>query len=383
MQIAPAEIQALRQIGWLDEVSASATSVPEDPTSKLGDRSQAELLDGLPPGRIARISAQHRSGYIAATAPEVEFPVQAPAPWMRPKFPAEQRAAVGDWVLLDPLHPQILQLLPRRSLLKRAAAGEHYKQQPIAANIDFVLVISGLDNDFNPRRLERYLLLVRASGAEPVLVFTKLDLHPDFVQTHADVDDALAEFADSGVPIHCVNAKDADSIEPLLPYLGVGRSVVLVGSSGAGKSTLTNTLLGREHMKTAEVRATDARGRHTTTHRALIPLPQGGVLIDTPGMRELKPTGEEDVVDATFEDVEALAAQCRFRDCAHASEPGCAVRAALESGALEAERFESYLKLSGEVSAAAQGLAAHLARRGEVQAAARGPRKRHGLQDED
>ena len=371
MRIAPDAIEPLRHIGWPAEASAP-------------DVSKSDPLRDLPDGRIARVSGQHRSGYIVAIAPGVEFPAQSPSPWIRREFPPEQRAVVGDWVLLESATDQIVQLLPRRSLLKRAAAGEHYKQQLIAANIDHALVVSGLDQDFNPRRIERYVLLVRGSGAEPVLVLTKADLVAD--GPGGDIESALAALADiraQNIAIFVVNAKDAASIAVLRPYLGPGHTVVLVGSSGAGKSTLSNTLLGREKMKTAAVRETDARGRHTTTHRALIPLPQGGCLIDTPGMRELKPSGEEDLAEGGFEEIEALAAQCRFRDCAHTGEPGCAVQAALASGALDPARYANYRKLSGEVSVAAQGLAAQLARRSEPRVATKQVRKRidHGNGD--
>ena len=346
--------QKLLAIGWPDDAAMRAT------------------LDPLPEGRLARVSAQHRSGYIVATAADVEFPAQSLAAWTRPRVAAEDRAVVGDWVLLETGTDQIVALLPRRTLLKRGAAGESYKQQPIAANIDTAFVVSGLDLDFNPRRLERYLMLVRASGAEPVLVLTKNDLHPD-----TDVDALLAGISAQGVAIHRVNAKDPLSVAVLHPLLGPGHSVVLVGSSGAGKSTLTNTLLGIQKMKTAEVREHDARGRHTTTHRALIALPQGGCLIDSPGMRELKPTGEESLEDAGFEDIEALSVLCRFRDCAHTGEPGCAVQAALDAGTLDASRYANYRKLSGEVAVAAQGQAAILARKAEGRVGAKAYRQRH------
>jgi ribosome biogenesis GTPase len=346
MQPSADALSRLLAIGWPDDAPA-----------------RAALME-LPEGRLARISAQHRSGYLAATSADREFAVQPLPAWLRPRFPPEQRGVVGDWVLLEPARDQILTLLPRRSLLKRGAAGEHYKQQPIAANVDTVFVVSGLDLDFNPRRIERYLVLVRASGAEPVLVLTKFDKHPDI-----DVDVQLAQVAAQGVAIHRVNAKDPDSVAALHPWLGPGRSVVLVGSSGAGKSTLTNTLLGIQKVKTAEVRAHDSRGRHTTTHRALIALPQGGCLIDSPGMRELKLTGEESLEEGGFEDIEALAAQCRFSDCRHAGEPGCAVRTALDSGALAPERFESWRKLGAELSAANLGQAAQQARRAEARIA--------------
>ena len=348
----------LLPIGWSDDGEAHAA------------------LAALPEGRIARVSAQHRSGYTVATSLDTEFPAQSPAPWMRPRFPAEERAVVGDWVLLEPANDQIVTLLPRRTLLKRGAAGESYKQQPIAANVDTVFVVSGLDLDFNPRRLERYLLLVRASGAQPVLVLTKQDLATLEPGRDAEIDAQLADLAAQGFPIHRVNAKDPASVAALHPYLGAGRSVVLVGSSGAGKSTLTNTLLGTQKIRTAAVRAHDSRGRHTTTHRALIALPQGGCLIDSPGMRELKLTGEENVAEGGFEDIEALASGCRFSDCRHAGEPGCAVRAALDAGTLDAARYAHYRKLGDEVAVAAQGLAVQQARRAEAGAAAKGYKKK-------
>ncbi len=322
------------------------------------DAPAAIALEAADAGRLARVTEQHRSGY-KVTDGEREFTVQSPAAWIRAGFRPEERAAVGDWVRLDSTDDQILDLLPRRSLFKRAAAGEHYKQQPIAANIDVVLVVTGLDGDFNPRRIERYLVLVMNSGAQPVVVLTKADRCEEVDALRA----RLAEIEGGGVPVHAVNAKDATSVAELHAYLGPGSTAVLVGSSGAGKSTLTNTLLGIEKMKTAAVRGTDSRGRHTTTHRALIPLPQGGCLIDTPGMRELKLTGEEDLAETVFEDIEALAAGCKFRDCAHEAEPGCAVRAALERGEIDLGRWDNYRKLQGELSAASDSLAAQQTRK--------------------
>jgi ribosome biogenesis GTPase len=312
---------------------------------------QGEAVDE---SRLARVVGQHRNAYLVATRPDEERRVQPPAAWTRPRFPAEQRGVVGDWVRLDAAGTAIEAILPRHALLRRAAAGEHYAQQPIAANIDHVLVVTGLDGDFNPRRIERYLLLVQASGASPVLVLSKADRAGPGV---ADALELLQPLVEAGFPVHAVNGKEAASVAVLAPYLGPGKSCVLVGSSGAGKSTLTNTLLGREAMKTAGVRETDSRGRHTTTRRVLLPLPQGGCLIDTPGMRELKLVGDEDLEQAGFDDIEALAAGCRFRDCAHLNEPGCAVQAALDSGALDESRWAHYVKLRDERDAAAQSLA--------------------------
>lgn len=331
MQLPEDDLAPLRALGWPDDAAAR------------------EALAAAAGRRLARVASQHRTAYDVATGPdEMQMKVQPPMPWTRPRFPPDQRAAVGDWVTLDESGKTIVDLLPRRSILKRGAAGEHHRQQLIAANVDHVLVVVGLDQDFNPRRIERYLVLIRASGADPVLVLTKAD-QCEIVE---DCIDLLAEVAESGVPIHAVNAKDKDSTAELHPYLGPGRTVVLVGSSGAGKSTLTNTLLGREKMKTNAVRSNDSRGRHTTTARVLMPLPQGGCLIDTPGMREVKLSGDEDVADA-FEDVEALAANCRFRDCAHVNEPGCAVQAAVDDGTLDEARYANYAKLRDEMEAAA------------------------------
>lgn len=346
----PEDFDAVRPMGWRDDAPA------------------AQACRALPRAELARVVGQHRNAYVVATVLDEMRRVQPPAGWTRPRFRAEDRAVVGDWVLLDEKGEAIVTLLPRHALLRRAAAGDHYQQQPIAANIDHVLVITGLDGDFNPRRIERYLLLVQASGAAPVLVLTKADLAGD---TAFDAADLLQPLVDSGFPLHIVNGLDPKSVAVLAPYLGPGQSCVLVGSSGAGKSTLTNTLLGREHMKTAEVRGNDSRGRHTTTSRVLLPLPQGGCLIDTPGMRELKLVGEEDLADGVFDDIEKLAAECRFRDCAHLNEPGCAVQAALEADDLDEARLAHYMKLRGERDAAAATLAA---RRADAAKPPKGPR---------
>ena len=329
------------------------------------DPAWAGLLAAHPQARPARIAEQHRSGYLVAESVEAAHRAESLPEWQRAgsyrkgETAPEARPAVGDWVLVEGEAPnalRIVALLPRFSAIKRGAAGEHYRQQVIAANIDTVFVVCGLDADFNPRRIERYLLLVGGSGVQPVIVLTKSD------KDGADVEAALHELRALDAPVLAVNAKDRASVAALEPWLGEGRSIVLVGSSGAGKSTLTNTLLGIDKMKTGAVREGDDRGRHTTTHRALIALPSGACIIDTPGMRELKPTGEEDVAES-FADIEALAEQCRFRDCKHAKEPGCAVRAAVERGEIDAQRVANYLKLGDEVAGAANKLATRLAQK--------------------
>ena len=356
---------ALRAIGW------PWVGAP-------GPGPWAEAMAAHPAARPARVIEQHRSGYVVADAPERALAVESPPEWQRPagyrkgKVAPEDRAVVGDWVLVED-GKRIVALLPRHGAIKRGAAGEHYRQQLIAANIDAVLVVCGLDGDFNPRRIERYLLLVQAEGVTPVVVLTKAD------RSGADVEaarDALAGISAQGIAVLAVNAKDPASVAALDPFLPPGATAVLVGSSGAGKSTLTNTLLGVEKMKTGEVREHDARGRHTTTHRALIALPSGACLIDTPGMRELKPTGEEELADGGFGDIEALAGQCRFRDCAHQKEPGCAVRAAVEAGTLDAGRLANYLKLRDEVAGAADRLATRLAQKSDARVQGKALNKR-------
>lgn len=347
--ITPA-VDALRAIGWPFDAGSPDWA------------DWASLLAAHPDARAARVVEQHRSGYIVAEAPGEGYGVESLPDWAKPsgyragRTDPTERPGVGDWLLVEGEGnaAKAVALLPRRSAIKRAAAGEHYKQQLIAANIDVVFVVSGLDGDFNPRRIERYLLLVHGSSARPVIVLTKADVAD--AATVAEAREALATVVEDGVDILAVNARDTASVAQLDRWLGPGRTAVLVGSSGAGKSTLTNSLLGIERMKTASVRENDSRGRHTTTYRALIPLPQGGCLIDTPGMRELKPTGEEAVAD-TFTDVEALTGECRFRDCSHEAEPGCAVRAAILSGELDAQRLASYRKLADEVAGAAGRLA--------------------------
>jgi ribosome biogenesis GTPase / thiamine phosphate phosphatase len=360
----PAELSPLRRIGW------PYADQPDDPVWR-------ETFASHPGARPARVIEQHRSGYVVTDSPEIEgMKAESLPEWQRPPgfrkghSPAHERPAVGDWILLE--GKRIVALLPRHTSIKRGAAGEHYQQQVIAANIDTVFIVCGLDADFNPRRIERYLLLVGGGGVRPVVVLTKADTTeygPDAIAT-------LEELAAQDVPVHAVNAKDPASVAVLEQYLGPGRTAVLVGSSGAGKSTLTNTLLGVDRMKTAAVRENDSRGRHTTTHRALIPLPSGACLIDTPGMREIKPTGEEDLGEGGFADVEALAEQCKFRDCSHQREPGCAVRAAIQRGELDEERFFNYLKLRDEVAVAADKLANRLAQKADAKVQGKALHKR-------
>jgi ribosome biogenesis GTPase / thiamine phosphate phosphatase len=255
--------------------------------------------------------------------------------------------AVGDWVTVDPSgvgrRTRIHAVLPRWSRFSRRAAGDPTVEQVVAANIDIVFLVSGLDGDFNPRRIERYLLTAWQSGATPVIVLNKADLVSDLEPFVRDVEGVA-----QGVPVLAVSAKRAESCQRLLDRVGRGRTAALLGSSGVGKSSIANALMGQEIFKTREVRAHDSRGRHTTASRELMLLPGGGILIDTPGMRELQLWETGDALTGVFADIDALADACRFRDCRHASEPGCAVVKAVSDGRLSEGRLTSYQKLQRE-----------------------------------
>ena len=256
--------------------------------------------------------------------------------------------AVGDWVALRPPtgdgRALIHAVLPRRSKFSRKVAGQRTDEQVVAANVDTIFLVSGLDGDFNPRRIERYLTAAWDSGAAPVVVLNKLDRCDDPDGCLLEVESVAM-----GVPVHRVSALTGENCGELAAYLGTGQTVSLLGSSGVGKSTLINRLLGRDVQRTREVREGDDRGRHTTTHRELFAVPAGGLLIDTPGLREIQLWEGDQGIESAFADVESLAESCRFADCRHHGEPGCAVEAAVESGALAPDRLESYRKLQREL----------------------------------
>jgi ribosome biogenesis GTPase len=256
--------------------------------------------------------------------------------------------AVGDWAavsLMTDGHALIEALLPRRSAFTRKAAGEAVEAQVVAANVDTVFLISGLDGDFNLRRIERYVTAAWSSGAEPVIVLNKADLRPDLAEVIAETAGVAP-----GVPIVAASARDECGLEGLAPFLRPGKTIAFLGSSGVGKSTMINRLLGEERFLTAEVsNAAAGRGRHTTTGRELVRLSRGALLIDTPGLRELQLWADDDDLDRTFDEIDRLTARCRFPDCSHEQEPGCAVRAAVEAGDIEIRRWESYLKLRREL----------------------------------
>ncbi len=318
----------LLNLGWNEFFAAQIKQTP-----------QAETVP-------ARVIVQQKTNFIVAAADgEYRATVRG-----RLRFLSGHQAempAVGDWVVFQPTPGEhsgsIRAVLQRRTAFSRRAAGREEVEQVVAANIDIVFLVTGLDDNYSLRRIERYLAVAAASGARPVIVLNKADLCPS-------VDRAVEEVRtiSGGAPIHATNALSAAGIDSLRSYLAPGVTAAFLGSSGVGKSTLINSLLGREKFKTAEVRKENSRGRHTTTHRELVTLPTGGNLIDTPGMRELQLWGTEEAVEESFDDIEELASRCKFRDCRHEREPGCAVLKAVEDGTLDPARLESHRKLRRE-----------------------------------
>jgi ribosome biogenesis GTPase len=300
-----------------------------------------ELAENLEPGLVpGRVVAAHRAAYDVQTG---EGPVRTRLPGRLVHENLD--VAVGDWVGLgDGL---IREVLPRRSAIVRQAAGKTSDAQTLAANVDIAFIVTSLGPEFEPRRIERYLVTIWESGAIPEVILTKADRLEDPSAQVAEVE-AVA----LGVRVHVVSGLTGQGCDELRARLEPGVTAVLLGSSGVGKSTLVNRFVGSERMAVKETRVDDDEGRHTTVHRELIELPGGGVVIDTPGIRELQ-LWDGGGIDEAFADVEALAADCRFNDCTHATEPGCAVNAALASGELTAERYGSWVKLQRELRAIA------------------------------
>jgi ribosome biogenesis GTPase / thiamine phosphate phosphatase len=294
---------------------------------------------------LARVAITHGDRYRLYTESAEWDAEPSGTLWYR----AEDRAAMpvtGDWVAARQVGPNeaiVEAVLPRRTCFSRRAAGTREEQQPVAANLDLVFLVCGLDGDFNLRRLERYLALATESGVPPVVVLNKSDLCDDIAARRAETQ-AVAGTA----PVVATSAREPAGVSALAACLHPGRTAALLGSSGVGKSTIVNLLIGEERMRTREVRLSDSRGRHTTTHRELLPLARGGALIDTPGMRELQLWAAPESVDQIFADIASFAARCRYRDCSHSGEPGCAVAVALATGALSAARWQRYRKLLGE-----------------------------------
>lgn len=312
-------------------------------TEELQERYRA-----APNGMVAaRVATQHRGGYDLLTE-HGYVGASLTGRLRREETPASDRPAVGDWVMGTPVSGEakvlIHDVLPRKSSISRKVAGLQTDEQVLAANVDTVFLVSSLNSDLNPRRIERYLSIVWESGAVPVIVLTKTDLATGVPGAVVQVE-AIAP----AVPVHPVSNLTGDGFEELSQYLGQGRTVALLGSSGVGKSSLVNRLFGEERQRVKDIREDDDKGRHTTTHRELLLLPTGGLIIDAPGLRELQLWDSHDGLGRAFSDITQLAAGCRFGDCAHDSEPGCAVKEALRDGTLQRDRLESYRKLQKEL----------------------------------
>ena len=315
-----------------------------------------EFIEQYPDCVPGRVISQERDVYRLATAKgECQGAVSGKYRY-RAESPSDY-PAVGDFVAVSDAGDGsaiIHALMPRKSVFLRKAAGTGQKPQVVAANVDILFLCMALNNDFNLRRLERYLSVAWDSGAQPVVVLTKADLCGDLSEKRLAVENVAV-----GVDIVVTSALESNGCDMLLPYLQKGRTVAFIGSSGIGKSTLINSLLGEARLATGGLR-NDDKGRHTTTHRELIPISGGALVMDTPGMRELGLWETGEGIDRTFSDIEALAKECRFRDCSHTGEPGCKIREALSSGALSGDRWQSYQKLRLE-NARSEDMESHLA----------------------
>ena len=320
---------SLEELGWSALFAAHVT----------------EADAALRPARVASVYSAHADVWLGGTS----VPRMAQLRGRALRDAPEGGVAVGDWALVAPasegsLDVVIERILPRRSAFVRQAAGERSEPQAIAANVDRVLIVTSAEGDFNARRLERYLVAIASSGAQAVIVLAKADLAHDMTE--------LLAAASKLAPVVSTSARTGIGLDELKALIPRGTTAAMVGSSGVGKSALVNALLGRSAQHEGAVRAYDKRGRHTTTKRSLFALPDGGLLVDTPGMRELKPwqagAGGDEDLEGAFNDIAQLAASCKYTDCRHVAEPGCAIRAAVAAGTLDAERTASWEKLERE-----------------------------------
>lgn len=308
---------SLRQLGWQPFFQQQLT------------------LSELETKQIARVISHHRTHYVLQSeTDQLELPIDTELPVL----------TVGDWVLLNQ-STGFYRELERKSVFKRKAPGTKVAEQLLAANLDTLFIVSSLNQDFNLNRIERFLALAHEAMVEPVVVLTKMDLCED-----AEFKKQLVQELDELLVVEVVNSLDKVTIESLKSWCTKGKTVSFIGSSGVGKSTLINTLLGEQKFNTAGIREDDSKGRHTTRVRVMTFLPSGGALIDIPGVRELQLTDCESGLQQTFEEIERLVPKCKFNDCSHSNEPGCAIRKAIEVGQLEQRRFDNYQKLLKEQS---------------------------------
>ncbi|MFD2910950.1 ribosome small subunit-dependent GTPase A [Jeotgalibacillus terrae] len=315
---------------------------------KLGWNKEWQEKAGSSDLTPARIIAEYKNLYKIQTDTSI-YIAEVTGKFRHQAEVREDYPAVGDWVMVSTPagegHAMIHQILERTSKFSRKAAGDLTNEQIVAANIDIAFLVMSLNHDFNLRRLERYLIAAWESGANPVVVLSKADL--------CDNSDEKAEEAGAaamGVPVLVTSAYNGTGLDELKSHIAEGMTVAVMGSSGVGKSSIINALIGENKMLVNDIREDDSKGKHTTTHRELIMLPDKGVIIDTPGMRELQLWESDSGLTQGFQDVEALAEHCQFRDCQHETEPGCAIRHAIEDGELELERYSSYVKLQKELA---------------------------------
>lgn len=318
--------------------------------NKLKEIGWDQSIQDIDEEKIARVIAVQKNSYRILDG-EMEYFSHLSGKFINQAFTSLDYPAVGDWVevqkLVDEQKAVVNRVLPRKSQFVRQAAGTKTEAQIVAANMDAVFIVNSLNHDLNLRRMERYILSTYESGAIPIIVLTKRD---ECTQDDVDAIIAQVEEVAIGVPIIPISSITGEGIDELMTYLPAGKTAALLGSSGVGKSTMVNTLIGNAVQETKDVRAADSKGRHTTTHREMFLLPNGSLLIDTPGMRELQLWGGESAIDTTFQDVEVLATDCKFTDCQHKTEPGCQVQEAIANGELSDERFQSYLKLQRELA---------------------------------
>jgi ribosome biogenesis GTPase / thiamine phosphate phosphatase len=290
--------------------------------------------------RLARIIEIQRSHVVASDGGD-NYSITLGGAWF--KGDPEQRPTVGDWVLLDNRGQKIIRLLERKSVFKRVTAGNKSDIQLIAANIDTLFIVTSCNEEFSESRLERYLAVALEAGVDPVVILTKADLCDNSEHYQHRV-----EAMRSNIPVVEVNATDIDSLDGIRNWLSFGSTVALVGSSGVGKSTLVNSLSDENRTQTGNIRQQDAKGRHTTSFRSLHRLPEGGILLDVPGIRELKVAHLESSLDTVFDDIDSIAEQCKYANCVHNDEPGCAVRTAIDEGRLDPRRLSNFKKLALE-----------------------------------